>query len=597
MPQPFELCNDLDQLSVKERLNYVLGQVLGVKDFQQEQAYFLHKSRRHNRSLHGYGTVWGLEVAVETDDDAVEIQVFPGLAIDPVGREICIEALQCARLDRWLEEEGNLERLRLAQEEGGGGGGERFSVYVVLCYRTCLTEPQPILGNPCRTDSGEEGVIQYTRIRDDFELKLLVEPPDQAEEDYVRAMGSLLTRVEVDPSADNSEEAIATLTERLRTAIDDPTSVPDSETFILPESESRRILRELFRYWVTLTRPGLETTADSEDDCCLLLASVEFVLNGDLIDLETPPVVVNRQRPYLLHTRLLQELLLGGGPRGPRGEAGEAATVAIGTVSTGPPGSDAEVTNSGTNTSAVLDFTLPQGPAGTVGNAATIAVGSVTAGAPGSNAQVTNSGTNTDAVFDFVIPRGLPGTGGGGNAQQVFQQTFRPMDMLIVASQDRLVIDPVGQLPNPVRPVTFRGYPALTFTAQGGTASFSTLSPPGLRDRVPPRLRLYCTAEGVRVNWQVLWRWLPALPAVAGPPRGTGDSLLSNRFNPGGIAMTFDEDGPHLHVNREPLELEQTVEASDYLVVYLVLPEGALANANPPELHLLMAELIWGEER
>ena len=60
MSQPFDLCNDFNQLNVHERMNYVLGQVLGVKEFQQEQAYFLHKSRLQNRSLHGYGTVWGL---------------------------------------------------------------------------------------------------------------------------------------------------------------------------------------------------------------------------------------------------------------------------------------------------------------------------------------------------------------------------------------------------------------------------------------------------------------------------------------------------------------------------------------------------------
>lgn len=40
------------------------------------------------------------------------------------------------------------------------------------------------------------------------------------------------------------------------------------------------------------------------------------------------------------------------------------------------------------------------------GRAATIAVGTVTTGAPGSMAQVTNSGTLGSAVFDFVIPAG-----------------------------------------------------------------------------------------------------------------------------------------------------------------------------------------------
>ena len=48
------------------------------------------------------------------------------------------------------------------------------------------------------------------------------------------------------------------------------------------------------------------------------------------------------------------------------------------------------------------------GGSGTV----SISVGSVTTGAPGSNASVTNSGTSTNAVFDFVIPRGDKGDQG-----------------------------------------------------------------------------------------------------------------------------------------------------------------------------------------
>jgi len=45
-----------------ERLNYFYGQLLGVRDFQAEQAYFREKLKLHNRCLHGYGVVCGLEV-------------------------------------------------------------------------------------------------------------------------------------------------------------------------------------------------------------------------------------------------------------------------------------------------------------------------------------------------------------------------------------------------------------------------------------------------------------------------------------------------------------------------------------------------------
>ena len=54
-----------------------------------------------------------------------------------------------------------------------------------------------------------------------------------------------------------------------------------------------------------------------------------------------------------------------------------------------------------------------QGLQGIAGNAATIRIGSVTTGAPGTNASVTNSGTSTNAILNFTIPRGNPGSGGG----------------------------------------------------------------------------------------------------------------------------------------------------------------------------------------
>lgn len=54
-----------------------------------------------------------------------------------------------------------------------------------------------------------------------------------------------------------------------------------------------------------------------------------------------------------------------------------------------------------------------KGAKGDTGTAASIKIGSVTTGAAGSNASVTNSGTSTNAILNFTIPRGNPGSGGG----------------------------------------------------------------------------------------------------------------------------------------------------------------------------------------
>ena len=83
--------------------------------------------------------------------------------------------------------------------------------------------------------------------------------------------------------------------------------------------------------------------------------------------------------------------------------------IEIGETTTGEPGTPANVTNSGTNTAPVLNFTIPEGEKG---DAATIQVGTVTASEPGSEPKVKNSGTENAAVFDFVLPRGQTGPTG-----------------------------------------------------------------------------------------------------------------------------------------------------------------------------------------
>ena len=110
------------------------------------------------------------------------------------------------------------------------------------------------------------------------------------------------------------------------------------------------------------------------------------------------------------------------GAKGDKGADGKSATISIGTVTTGAAGSNASVTNSGTSTDAVLNFTIPKGDKGadgkdgTNGNAATIRIGTVITGTAGSEASVTNSGTSSNAVLNFVIPRGDKGENGEGGS-------------------------------------------------------------------------------------------------------------------------------------------------------------------------------------
>jgi hypothetical protein len=115
------------------------------------------------------------------------------------------------------------------------------------------------------------------------------------------------------------------------------------------------------------------------------------------------------------------------GATGAQGIPGTAATIAAGTTTTGAAGTSASVTNSGTSSAAVFNFQIPRGDTGATGatgstgapgTAATIAVGTTTTGAAGTSATVTNVGTSSAAVFDFSIPQGA-GVPTGGTTGQV----------------------------------------------------------------------------------------------------------------------------------------------------------------------------------
>ena len=92
----------------------------------------------------------------------------------------------------------------------------------------------------------------------------------------------------------------------------------------------------------------------------------------------------------------------------PKGDKGDAATIAVWTTTTWQPWTNASVTNSGTSSAAIFDFTIPRWEkweTWETGTAATITVGSTTTGDAGTSASVVNSGTTSAAVLDFTIPK------------------------------------------------------------------------------------------------------------------------------------------------------------------------------------------------
>ena len=142
------------------------------------------------------------------------------------------------------------------------------------------------------------------------------------------------------------------------------------------------------------------------------VAEGDFVIiAGNVEDPDNAKLYVKGSSAFTLLTDL-------SGAQGFKGETGASATIAVGTVTTGSAGSSASVTNSGTATAAVFNFTLPKGATGdkgdkgSQGDAATITIGTVTTGAAGTNASVVNAGDSVNAEFNFVIPQGIQGIQG-----------------------------------------------------------------------------------------------------------------------------------------------------------------------------------------
>jgi hypothetical protein len=117
------------------RPNYFEGQLLSVGDLREEQAYEIGKHRLHNRALHGWGVIDGLEVGGD-EGGGSEVVVSPGVAVDPCGREVVVPT-----------------SVRLDLSPTGSSGWE--TAQIVLRYREVAVDPT-VTGDPARIVEGYE---------------------------------------------------------------------------------------------------------------------------------------------------------------------------------------------------------------------------------------------------------------------------------------------------------------------------------------------------------------------------------------------------------------------------------------------------------
>jgi len=297
-----------------KHVKYSLGMVLGVDDFDQEFAYLSNRDQWLARDTIGYGTVCGLKVSIETDERGPRVSVEPGVAINPRGQLIRVTPAQCAYLNDWLD----AHREDVIRELGSPPA-DQLTLYVVLCYRDCPTDPVPIPGEPCRDET--EATVT-SRLEDDFKLDLRFTPPDQTEENAVRDFVEWMSHIEISDGATSLslDDFLAAIRDGAQ--LSSPPSPPTDYMYGSPPSgivinnaDACEYLRAAMRVWVTELRPlwrGVACDGSTPDEDCVLLAQLDVPLVDGSVSSDEDVIVSEEQRPFLVHLRMLQEWLLCG---------------------------------------------------------------------------------------------------------------------------------------------------------------------------------------------------------------------------------------------------------------------------------------------
>ena len=189
------------------RVRYHYGMLLGAEDFLVEQRARILRHRLHQDLHHGVGTVRGLRVRRARDgaNEAARwtrLIVEPGIAVDPVGRDVFVDREQCLDISAlvslavWRELEPveppeppadpPVEEEYVVPPPGDEESDEEIPevpadpplrlAYVVLRYVACESEPVPAVTPPCTDASDAEA---YSRIIDRFRIDLAAERPPE----------------------------------------------------------------------------------------------------------------------------------------------------------------------------------------------------------------------------------------------------------------------------------------------------------------------------------------------------------------------------------------------------------------------------------
>lgn len=174
-------------LASRERVRYFPRQLLTADDMRAEQEYFREKQRRHNRLLHGWGVVCGMEVTPpQTGDPDWQVAVSSGVVITPQGDEICCSDKTVFDVKTGMQKPEPCAVSRPCPPAATPNPASTAApVYLAIRYLECSSRPVRVQISGCACD---ESACEYSRLRDSFELCLLQTLPashQQMKEFYI----------------------------------------------------------------------------------------------------------------------------------------------------------------------------------------------------------------------------------------------------------------------------------------------------------------------------------------------------------------------------------------------------------------------------
>lgn len=133
----------------------------------------------------------------------------------------------------------------------------------------------------------------------------------------------------------------------------------------------------------------------------------------------------------------------GGGSGG-----GGTVSVQVASTTTGEPGTDAKVTNSGDSQNVELNFVIPRGNPGAkgdTGDTPNLAIGTVQTLEPSQNATASITGTTENPILNLGIPKGEkgdPGEDAESGSSSTPRQEMQDTDTTVTLEPNKLYIFP-----------------------------------------------------------------------------------------------------------------------------------------------------------